>query len=139
MKHLKTITVILFILLFTAGCNDDFLTLAPKDELSGATMFATYDNCKVFAWGFYETLNPYPRGGENNKRNRPTLQDCDADLLENGYATNGESYLWGRENIPTSDADWTDGYKKIRRSNLMLDNLDNTNMTEGEKAVKDVK
>lgn len=134
MKYIKNISVILLLLMFTAGCNEDYLTLAPKDELSEATMFSTYDNCKVFAWGFYETLNPYPRGGENNKRHRPTIQDCDADLLENGYSTNGESYLWGRESIPASDADWTEGYNKIRRSNLMLDNLDNSNMTDAEKA-----
>jgi len=134
MKYIKNISVILLLLMFTVGCNEDYLTLAPKDELSEATMFSTYDNCKVFAWGFYETLNPYPRGGENNKRHRPTIQDCDADLLENGYSTNGESYLWGRENIPASDADWTEGYNKIRRSNLMLDNLENSNMTDAEKA-----
>ncbi|MEE4286690.1 MAG: RagB/SusD family nutrient uptake outer membrane protein [Mariniphaga sp.] len=134
MKYIKNISAILLLLIFTIGCNDDFLTLAPKDELSEATMFDTYDNCKVFAWGYYESLNPYPRGGENGKRYRPTIQDCDADLLENGYSTNGETYIWKRENIPASDADWTEGYKKIRRTNLMLDNLENSNMTELEQA-----
>ncbi len=134
MNRIKNISVILLLLIFITACNDDFLTLAPKDELSEATMFSTYDNCKVFAWGFYETLNPYPGGYANNLRHRPSLQDCDGDLLENGYATNGQSYLWGRENIPASDADWSEGYTNIRRSNLMLDNLDNSEMTDLEKA-----
>ena len=141
MKHIKKIPVLLFVLLLSVGCNQDFLTLAPKAELSEATMFATYDNCKVFVWSFYEGLNPYPKGGNdrkkrslNDKRHRPTIQDCDADLLENGYSTNGESYLWGRVNIPASDDDWDEPYEYIRSANLMLDNLVNSNMNEADQA-----
>ena len=50
MKYLKNIIVVLILLLAGTGCNDDFLDLAPQDELSQATAFAKYDNVKVGAW-----------------------------------------------------------------------------------------
>lgn len=134
MRYLKNISVILLLLLLTAGCNDDFLNLAPKDELSEATMFSTYDNCKVFAWGFYENLNPYPWYKHTGKYYKTIAWDADADLIENGYATNGQSYLWNRETIPATDMDWTNRYATIRRVNLMIDNLVNADMTDEEKA-----
>jgi hypothetical protein len=134
MRNTIYISVLYLLLLFSVGCNDDFLNLAPKDELSEATMFSTYDNCKVFSWGFYENLNPYPTGGNNSSYYNPISWEAEADLIENGYATNGESYLWERINIPATDKDWTERYATIRRANLLLDNVVNASMTDEEKA-----
>ena len=134
MKYNKYISTLLLILFVNAGCNDDFLNLAPKDELSEATMFSTYDNCKVFAWGFYENLNPYAWGGHNNSYYNPIFGDSSGDLIENGYATNGEAYLWDRITIPATDKDWTTRYATIRRANLLIDNVPNANMSDIEKA-----
>ncbi len=134
MRQIKYISVLFLLLLFNVGCNDDFLNLAPKDELSEVTMFSTYDNCKVFAWGFYENLNPYPWSGHTGKYYKTIAWDAEADLIENGYATNGEAYLWDRVTIPATDMDWTNRYESIRRANLLIDNVPNADMTDTEKA-----
>ena len=60
----------------------------------------------------------------------PIPPDRDGDLIENGYVTNGQSYLWGKEEIPSSSSDWNGPYQNIRRVNLMLDNLENSDMSE---------
>ncbi len=129
MKNLKNYTITLFLLIFITGCNDDFLDLAPKDELSEATAFSTYNNVKVYAWNFYEFFESY----KTTTSGFWTI-DEDGDLIENGYATAGQDYLWSRIIVPNTDATWDNSYANIRRVNLMLDNLETSEMNESERA-----
>lgn len=129
MKNLKNYTILLILLLFNAGCNDDFLNLAPKDELSEATAFSTYNNVKVYAWNFYTFFDTYKRTTSGF-----WTEDRDGDLIENGYASAGQDYLWNRIIVPNADATWDNSYANIRRVNLMLDNLENSEMNESDQA-----
>ncbi len=128
MKFIKNTSAFLLLLLFATGCNEDFLDLAPKDELSEATAFASYNNVKVYAWGFYEALPAYEGGISGQEM----MKDVDADLMQYSWAT-GSNYLWDRVNIPSASSKWTLPYERIRRVNIMLDNLDGSDMTQEEK------
>ena len=127
MKYLKNITAAIIILIIFSGCEEEFLNRSPKDELSEATAFSTYNNVKVYAWNFYDFFDSYQR-----KTSGYWTEDCDGDLIENGYATAGQSYLWDRVIVPNESSVWNDAYTNIRRVNLMLDNLASSDMTESE-------
>ncbi|NQU50910.1 MAG: RagB/SusD family nutrient uptake outer membrane protein [Bacteroidetes bacterium] len=128
MKYIQNITISLLLLLFAAGCSEELLNLAPKDELSEATAFASYNNVKVYAWGFYEALPAYEGGISGQEM----MKDVHADLMQYSWAT-GSSYLWNNENIPSSSNNWKLPYKRIRRVNIMLDNLEGSDMSQEEK------
>jgi len=128
MKYIKIIPFFILTLFLSTGCNDDFLDLAPQDELSEATIFSTYGNVKNYSISFYEFFQAYGGGAGGNM----TWRDADADLIQNGAATTGRPYIWENYNIPTTSGTWTNTYKNIRKVNLMLDNISNSNMTNEE-------
>lgn len=129
MKYIQKISALLLLLLFVTGCSEKFLDLAPKDELSEATAFSTYDNVKTYCWGFYETFHAY----EGGISGQIMMRDVDADLMQYGWWATGSDYLWENVNIPSSTSNWSEPYESIRRANIMLDNLDDSNMTDEEK------
>lgn len=108
-----------------AGCNDDFLDRTPISEPTAETAFATYNNFKAYAWGLYETF--------------PTLGYGDVtsdDISYNSTRGSGES-AWIRGTVTVPDAQASTAwnyYAFIRRVNLMLDNVDQSSMTDTEKA-----
>lgn len=124
MKYIKNTILILSLLFFSVGCDEDNLNLTPQDELSEATTFSTYGTVKIYAWGFYDYFRSY-------NQNIPA-GDLDGDLLHHGGNTTGRNYIWGRVNVPSQDGVWNGAYQNIRRVNLMLDNIVNSNMTEDE-------
>ncbi|MCF7567639.1 RagB/SusD family nutrient uptake outer membrane protein [Sabulilitoribacter arenilitoris] len=126
MKNLKYILIILLSgILFTACNEEDFLDKTPKDELSAATIFSTYNNIKTYSWSFYDFLESYGRS-----TSWAATRDLDGDLMQ----TNGRrSYLYASYNIPNSDGRYSSSYSNIRKVNIMLDHLDESNITEEEK------
>src|SRR5210317_2111264 len=127
MSNLKNISIFLALLFVTAGCSEDYLDLAPKDELSEATTFSTYNNVKVYSWGFYDFFETYARSTGGIHATEPQ-----ADLIHRGSNTVGNSYIWNNYNVPTSSGTWTNTYENIRRVNIMLDNIVNSTMTDDE-------
>lgn len=125
MKYIKNISIFILWLFLTTGCNDDFLDLAPKDELSGATQFATYNNVKLYAWGFYDFFQAY--GGKSS--GNMIWNDADSDMLQVGSGNVGRDYTWQTYNVPSESEIYSDGFANIRKINLMLDNIDNSDMT----------
>ena len=57
-KMKKYLIIVLCCLAFNA-CNDDFLDRQPKNSLTEATVFTTYDNFKTYCWKFYQNLGKY--------------------------------------------------------------------------------
>src|SRR5690554_3052487 len=55
------ITLLFLGLTLLIGCNDDFMDLEPKDELTIVSTFANYENIQNFAWQLYETFPAYGR------------------------------------------------------------------------------
>lgn len=129
MKNIKYTSIILVAIFTMFSCNDDFLDTAPQDELSAATMFSTYNNIKLYAWGFYDFLEEYPRAGSWSAN-----RDLQGDLMQSGGSSVNPGYLNQNYNVPTSDGRYSNAYVRIRRINIMLDALEGSQITDAEKA-----
>ncbi|GAA3561875.1 RagB/SusD family nutrient uptake outer membrane protein [Snuella lapsa] len=126
MKKIRFILIYVISSLFITACNnDEFLDKAPKDELSVATIFSTYNNIKTYAWSFYDFFDSYGRSTSWS-----ATRDLDGDLMLGGR----RSYIYGEYNVPTTDGRYTNSYTNIRKVNIMLDNLDKADITDEEKA-----
>lgn len=131
MKYIHKITALLFLTLWMGGCSEDFLDLAPKDELSETTSFLSYDNVKTYAWGFYYAFPAYD--GSRKDKQYEIAKDVEGDLMQDGDIS-GNAWLMGNVKVPSTDEfGWRIPYQRIRRINIMLDNLDGSNMTQTEK------
>ncbi|MFP4064036.1 MAG: RagB/SusD family nutrient uptake outer membrane protein [Bacteroidales bacterium] len=126
-QFIKYITYIILPILALA-CHDE-LNLYPQDELTEATSFESYDNVKTYAWAFYETFPAY----DGAPLSEPTGKDADADLIQWGRWSEGNDYLWDRYKVPTASDDWDEPYSNIRSINIMLDNLENSEMSERDR------
>ncbi|WP_223548716.1 RagB/SusD family nutrient uptake outer membrane protein [Aestuariivivens sp. NBU2969] len=138
MKNLKHISLILIAFVTVFSCDDDFLDRAPKDELSKATIFSSYNNIKLYAWGFYDYIEDFPRS-----TSWAATRDLQGDLMQNGGSSVNPNYLDQNYDVPTTDGRYTTSnsndrpvgpYAKIRRVNIMLDVLSESPISESEKA-----
>ncbi|MFV0346362.1 MAG: RagB/SusD family nutrient uptake outer membrane protein [Bacteroidales bacterium] len=118
--------IFIYILMATAlvGCNDA-LNLLPEDELVVETTFTNYSNFKTYAWGFYSAFEGYALA--------PVNREWDADLMLRSNDNQWSSWIWRLVTVPTTSSDYSDPYTRIRRVNLMLDNIDGSALTEDEK------
>ncbi len=126
MKKIKFILIyVMSGLAITACDNNEFLDQAPKDELSVATIFSTYNNIKTYSWSFYDFFDTYGRSASWS-----ATRDLDGDLMLGGR----RSYIYGEYNVPTGDGRYTNSYVNIRKVNIMLDNLDRGDITDEDRA-----
>ncbi|MBI9063795.1 MAG: RagB/SusD family nutrient uptake outer membrane protein [Marinilabiliaceae bacterium] len=121
MKKIYSVLSFCMILLL-AGCNDDFLDKSPLDKLSEPTTFTTDANFETYCWGFYNTFPGFDL--------TPTDNEWNGDLMSKGVGSIGQPWLW--ENIvePSWDGNWSNPYAKIRRINLMLSNIEGSQLEE---------
>ncbi|MCB0628556.1 MAG: RagB/SusD family nutrient uptake outer membrane protein [Saprospiraceae bacterium] len=124
MKHIKYIFGIFLVIL--SACNDDYLEKLPQDQLTVGTAFTSYDNFATYTWGLYNTFPDYVDF-------TPILREMGSDLLINNDGTQGDALLWQLKTVPSSSSLWSDAYTNIRRVNLLLDNIDQSAMTDEEK------
>ncbi len=112
----------------TVGCDDD-LDLSPQDELSEATIFSTYNNVRTYAWSFYDFLEAFPRS-----TTWAATRDLDGDLMQNGGSSVSRPYIGQNINVPANSAGTIYGvsYANIRKINIMLDRIANSEMTTEE-------
>lgn len=125
MKVFKIKILGLLGLFFFSACTKDFLDIAPKDQLTVSATFTTYDNVKTYAWQFYNALPAYDQGVLNNELN--------TDLMLRSTANSESNWIWNRIVVPASSGDWSTPYSNIRTINIMLDNLDKSQMSEVDK------
>ena len=113
MKRSK-ITILLAIVLGMTfhSCLD----LEPQDQLGGKNMWTSVNDYKQFANTFYSWTRDFSSvvydGTHSDKR---------SDLIT--YQSYNE-FSRGINSIPSSDANYTDNYKHIRRTNLLLQNAE---------------
>ena len=118
-------------MLLTTGCNNDFLEYNPKTSLTEENAFITYDNFKTYSWGLYSIFT------DSNMR-QYIGDNCSGDVLANylymSNSTNTQSNNWQWNNITSSmnsDNSWNFSY--IRKVNIMLRNIDNSQMNDADK------
>lgn len=107
------------------GClNDDYLEKYPLDKQTEITAFITYDNFKTYSWGLYEELGGY----ELNSLYGP---EAESDNMFIGLKNSETQWAWQKVKVPASGGGWDFSY--IRRVNIMLDNIDKSQLTETDK------
>ncbi len=125
MKKIYIILTTSLLLTFT-GCDDDFLEKLPKDQLTEETTFTDNSNFQTYAWGFYNSLPGY--------WDHATIwRERGSDLMVDNSGTQGDPLLWQLKTVVSSSTVWTGTYANIRRINLMLDNIDNSTLTDEQK------
>ncbi|SHI56160.1 Starch-binding associating with outer membrane [Arenibacter nanhaiticus] len=126
MKNIH-IKIAVFLLLIGSSCSDEILEKLPKDQLTVATTFTTNTNFETYAWSLYSYS--FPGYWDLTPINR----EMGSDLIVNNSGTQGDELFWQRKTVPSSSGLWNSSYVNIRRANLMLDNIDNSELTDGEK------
>ena len=119
---IKSIFISLLLLL-AFSCNDSFLELYPKDEQTEATAFVSNENFKTYSWGLYEIFPGYS--------DRDFIGDVNGGLFTMMSAGGQTTWSMGNVIVPSSGGDWD--FSFIRRCNIMLDNIDNSSMSETDK------
>lgn len=136
------------ILLVTAfllpSCNDSFLEKYPVETQTELTAFKTYENFKTYAWGFYSVFSENKGITRSiHYQNYMGRGDLWAGYLHhvntnvpNYYASqtattfsSGTDYDPNYWNYATGGWDFSD----VRRVNIMMQNIDQADMTETEK------
>lgn len=119
---------IFLLLISLLSCNDSFLERTPLDQETEASFFKSYENCKTYAWQFYSWFPAY-------SLDKNLLYDVYTDNGFHGANNNENKYGWDKVTKESYTSTGTNSwkYERIRIIQYMLDNLDNSNMTEIEK------
>ena len=125
MKYIYKFLIIGMVIIFSS-CEDELERL-PKDELTIPTTFTTYNNIQTYSWSFYNYLGDYERGITNRNEHA-------GDLMMNGRNPDGNDWLWNRMIVPSSSNNWDTPYAYIRKVNIMLDNLEASELSERDMA-----
>lgn len=100
----------------------------PLDKLTETTVFKNNDNFKTYMWKFYSTESFYPRFTYNHQAD---IYDLSDNAVNQGSVNSTPLWSWDKGTVPTSGGGWS--FSTIRSLNLMLDNIDNSNMTDVQK------
>ncbi|MEG1545367.1 MAG: RagB/SusD family nutrient uptake outer membrane protein [Tannerellaceae bacterium] len=125
----KQIASAMICMLMASCLNNDFLEVYPKDQQTEATTFKSYDNFKAYSWGLYNIFFGYAyQTGQTDEIFRG---DFEADNMIKHVNGNESQWAYQKAKIPASASSWD--YDYIRRVNIMLDNIDQSTMSDKEK------
>ena len=132
MKMKKYIFILLATMLLSTSCNDSFLEKYPKTSLTEDNAFETYDNFKAFMYPCYEmfTNTTIATSLSNSFAQNANYN---GDFLAGHFAkrNNYNPYAFQTIQDVSSGNGWD--FEYIRRINIMLQNLDDSKMSETEK------
>lgn len=124
MKTQKNILFLVFgLLLTTWSCVDDFLETLPKDRQTEITAFQTHQNFLTYSWSMYDKGFPLI--------DDVVLGDQKTPWLSRNDATNNNLWRYQRVTEATENGKWN--FSQIRRANIMLANIDQSQLNEREK------
>ena len=127
-KYILCVSVSLC-LLVSSCLNDEFLEVYPKGQQTEGSVFTTNDNFKTYAWGLYNVFFGYTY--DTGQTDEIFRGDFESDNMIKGLAGYEGQWAYGKAKATDESKDWD--YDYIRRVNLMLDNIDNSEMNETEK------
>jgi len=140
MKNIIRISLILAALSLAAACSKDYMETAPESAESPATIFATTDNCNLAINGMCKmmTTQYWSRQGLNGEGTIKTWYGNFGNDLQRCNQT-GWAVLWNHtvhEDIDTWYVcyPWYYYYKIISNANQVIENVDNAEGTEGDRA-----
>jgi len=126
--------IIFLLLLALVSCNDSFLEKVPVVSQSEATAFKTYENFLTYSWGLYSTFQD---GNYIQTLGDRAINFCGTGDVYAGYLTSAadndkdDNRRDRTVTVPASGGGWD--YSFIRRVNVMLQNIDKSNMTDADK------
>jgi len=121
----KIIYSLIFIGSICLTSCSDFLDIDPKNKQTTTTAFKTYDNFKTYSWGLYGDL--LMAGDMANFE-----KDLDSHLFVNNSSANNNNWAYQKVTEATGNSNWN--FEFIRRVNVMLDHIDQSLMSDKEKA-----
>ncbi|MEX6686952.1 RagB/SusD family nutrient uptake outer membrane protein [Danxiaibacter flavus] len=134
----RSLIILAAVILVLSGCSKTYLDRYPLDQQTEVTAFKTSDNFKTYAWGLYGTAF-VGYGNDNGGADDPALLYGDRNSDNMGYGTADNSNAWALQTVvvpnsggvPSTGVSWDFSY--IRSVNLMLDNVDQSAMTQTDK------
>lgn len=127
-KYILCVSVSLC-LLVSSCLNDEFLEVYPKGQQTEGSVFTTNDNFKTYVWGLYNVFFGYTY--DTGQTDEIFRGDIESDNMIKGLAGYEGQWAYRKAKATDESKDWD--YDYIRRVNLMLDNIDNSEMNETEK------
>lgn len=135
MKKVIIYAALLAGLTFT-GCNDSFLEKYPVTDLTEENAFKSYDNFKSFMWPCYEMfVNTTIRTSTASNGWGTSGQyggDVDANYLNKRSPSGFNQFAYQTKGSTASGNGW-DFSSYIRRINIMLSHVEESDMTQAEK------
>lgn len=128
------INMAVFAGMLCAGCNDSFLEKTPVTDLTENNAFNSYDNFKAFMWPCYEmfTNNTIRTSFQSYAQNGSYRGDMDAGYLERKQESGYNQFAYQTVASVASGNGW-DFKSFIRRINIMLSHIDDSNMSDAQK------
>ncbi|MEG1564044.1 MAG: RagB/SusD family nutrient uptake outer membrane protein [Bacteroides sp.] len=108
--------------------NDAFMERTPLDKLTETTVFKNNDNFKSYLWKYYENGAFLQK---QNYDNQATIYDMSDNSCDQGSVNATYEWGWDKGVVPTSGGGWN--FSTIRGLNMMLDHIDDSGMTDGQK------
>ena len=135
---MKKIYILVLISLFGSACNEDFLEELPAGSLVEETTFTNDNNFRTYSWGFYNTFLAYQSSSTALYGSNITHfnEEYHGDLFSNMRASSNAGaspWIWQRIIVPSQSRLWSTPYSEIRRANVMLDNIDGSELDENGK------
>ena len=134
---MKRYILMLSAILALAACKKDYLDKVPANQLTPETAFVTYQNFQTYTWSLYDYLAGYGNAGSTMPPAFASQENSNTDNINNG----GQSAYVNQSKLAPSTAGgqtfslqvstWDFSY--VRKVNIMLDNIDNSSMSQVEK------
>lgn len=133
MKKIYIICALIAGLGLQSCLNDDFLERKPLDKQTEETVFTTYENFRTYAWQFYTYIEAHAgptsfEGGATGKG----IFDTQSDNAFYGNSNNENKWVWQTVTVPSTTNEWTNPYKRIRAINILLGNIETSEMNESD-------
>jgi len=123
MKNIFYKIMILSLFVVANSCIGSFLDIESKNLQTEESTFRTYDNFLTYGWGLY---NVFPAANDWG------VGDNKSPWMNNNSGTNGNIWAYQKVTEASYNAEWDFSY--IRQVNIMLDNIDQSQMTDADKA-----
>lgn len=132
MKSIKvnSLYFLIILLIISNSCVNNYLDKNPLDQQTEATSFQTYTNFKTYAWGLYDLFEGYGQGALLTTASF-LFDEANSDNLCYNFSINSNQWAYQTVTVPSSGGGWDFSY--IRQVNIMLDNIDKSQMSQSEK------
>lgn len=120
MKKIIISAALLAGLTLSTGCNDAFMDKSPVTEPTEDTFFKSYADFTTYIWPSYHALGFLDNNG-----------DVDAGYLERKGESGFNPYAYQTVSSVASGNGWD--FSRLRRINLMLSHIEDSNMNRAEK------